>query len=305
MQCIFCHKDSSDSKSKEHIIPESLGNKHHFLPRGYVCDECNHYFSIKIEKTLLSSPYFESLRFRNEILSKKGKRVKHIFFFPEAQKSAEGILECGPNGELLLSFYDEEIYESIENGCCHEAISPFVPEPKYPDILLSRLLAKCAYEFFLYNMKIENYDLCVQELLGAEKDILKPLREYARYGKGAFWQYNQRRIYSEGAIISNNREHKAYEILHEMRLFPKEHINHPNGMVEAEIYYVVAICGIEYAICLSDPDISGYQEWLKKNNNKSPLEVDYETIIPFGLSDINPLLIKNDTQDPAAAPHQY
>ncbi len=304
MQCIFCHKDASLSRSVEHIIPESLGNKHHFLPRGYVCDECNHYFSIKIEKPLLSSPYFESLRFRNDIRSKKGNRVKHTFYFPGAQKSAEGILERGSNGELLFSFYDEEIYESIEKGNCRKAISPYLPEPIYPYILLSRLLAKCAYEFFLYNMRIEKYDLCVQELLGTENDILKPLREYARYGKGAFWQYNQRRIYSEGAIISNNREHKTYEILHEMRLFPKDHIILPNGMVEAEIYFVVAICGIEYAICLSNPDISGYQEWLTNNNNKSPLEVDYETVIPFGLSDINPLLIKEDTQVPAHATKQ-
>lgn len=29
MQCIFYHKDSSASKSVEHIIPESLGNKHY------------------------------------------------------------------------------------------------------------------------------------------------------------------------------------------------------------------------------------------------------------------------------------
>ena len=52
MQCIFCHKDTSLSKSVEHIIPESLGNKHHYLPQGYVCDQCNNYFSIKIEKEL-------------------------------------------------------------------------------------------------------------------------------------------------------------------------------------------------------------------------------------------------------------
>lgn len=39
--CIFCHKDSSNSKSIEHIIPESLGNKEHILPNGYVCDICN------------------------------------------------------------------------------------------------------------------------------------------------------------------------------------------------------------------------------------------------------------------------
>lgn len=35
-------------------------------------------------------------------------------------------------------------------------------------------------------------------------------------------------------------------------------ITHPNNMVEAEIYYVLIIAGIEYAICISDPDISEY-----------------------------------------------
>lgn len=29
MQCVFCHKDSSNSKSVERIIPESLGNKYY------------------------------------------------------------------------------------------------------------------------------------------------------------------------------------------------------------------------------------------------------------------------------------
>jgi len=38
MRCIFCMNDSSDSRSKEHIIPESLGNEAHILPRGIVCD---------------------------------------------------------------------------------------------------------------------------------------------------------------------------------------------------------------------------------------------------------------------------
>ena len=49
-KCIFCHKDVSISKSVEHIIPESLGNKSHVLPKGYVCDECNNYFARKVEK---------------------------------------------------------------------------------------------------------------------------------------------------------------------------------------------------------------------------------------------------------------
>lgn len=40
MICI-CHKDSLTFKSVEHIIPESPWNKHHYLPKGYVCDKCN------------------------------------------------------------------------------------------------------------------------------------------------------------------------------------------------------------------------------------------------------------------------
>lgn len=74
--CIFCHNDSSTSKSAEHIIPESLGNKEYILPTGYVCDTCNNYFSIKIERDLLTQPYFVSMRFRNEILTKKGNLLK-------------------------------------------------------------------------------------------------------------------------------------------------------------------------------------------------------------------------------------
>ena len=48
MRCIFCKKDSLDSKSIEHIMPESLGNVNHILQPGVVCDECNNYFARKV-----------------------------------------------------------------------------------------------------------------------------------------------------------------------------------------------------------------------------------------------------------------
>lgn len=102
--CIFCHKESSTSKSVEHIIPESLGNKHHFLPKGYVCDNCNHYFAVKIEKDLLAQPYFVSMRFRNEIITKKGKLVKEKMVFPSILKSCEVVMQTTGNG-LTASFY--------------------------------------------------------------------------------------------------------------------------------------------------------------------------------------------------------
>ena len=292
MQCVFCHKDSSNSKSVEHIIPESLGNKHHFLPKGYVCDECNHYFAIKIENELLSQPYFVSMRFRNEILTKKRRQVKETMIFPSALKSAEAILQTTDEGKVI-SFYDEDLFDRVKNGEVNEIMALYIPEPDYPNKIMSRFLAKCAYEYFLYNMGKEKYDLCVQELLCKESDILKSLREYARYGKGEYWQYNQRRIYSEGDVVFNQNEGLYYEILHEMKFFTREHKCLPDGDVEAEIYFVVAITGIEYVICLSDPNISEYQKWLEEHYGLSPLHDDVETL-SFSLSDRNPMLIKKD-----------
>lgn len=290
--CIFCHKDSSSSKSVEHIIPESLGNKHHFLPKGYVCDECNHYFAIKIENELLSQPYFVSMRFRNEILTKKGRNVKEKMMFLGALKSVEAILQTTEDGRII-SFYDEDLFDRVKNGEVNEIMALYIPEPDYPNKTMSRFLAKCAYEYFLYNMGKEKYDICVQELLCKESDILKALREYARYGKGEYWQYNQRRIYSEGDVVFNQNKELNYEILHEMKFFIREHKHLPNGHVEAEIYFVLAIAGIEYAICISDPNISEYQKWLEEHNGLSPLKDDAE-VKSFSLSDINPMLIKKD-----------
>lgn len=292
MECIFCHKDSSTSKSIEHIIPESLGNKHYFLPKGYVCDVCNHYFSIKIEKELLSQSYFISMRSRNEILTKKRKFVKEKMIFPDALKSCEVEMRSTGNG-LIASFNDMELYELIKAGKTRTMIGLYIPEPEYPNTIMSRFLAKCAYEYFLYIMGKEKYDLCVQDLLGSKTDVLKDLREYARYGKGKYWQYNQRRIYSEGDCFFNKSENIYYEILHEMKFLTTECKRYPNGKVEAEIYFIICIAGIEYAICISDSEISGYQKWLEKHNGISPLTDEAETFM-FSLSDVNPRLIKKD-----------
>lgn len=292
MECIFCHKDSFTSKSVEHIIPESLGNKDCVLPNGYVCDECNHYFAIKVEKELLSQPYFISMRSRNEILTKKKKFVKEKMIFPGVLKSCEVEMRSTKNG-LIASCNDMELYELIKAGKTRTMIGLCIPEPEYPNTIMSRFLAKCAYEYFLYIMGKEKYDLCVQELLGSKIDALKDLRVYARYGKGKYWQYNQRRIYSEGDCFFNQSENIHYEILHEMKFLTTEYKRSPNGKVEAEIYFIMCIAGIEYAISISDPYISGYQKWLEKHNGISPLTDEVETLM-FCLSDVNPRLIKKD-----------
>ena len=293
MQCVFCHKESTSSKSVEHIIPESLGNKHHFLPKGYVCDECNNYFAVKIERELLEQPYFKSMRFRNEILTKKGKPVKEKFFFPGAMMEGEVEMNRTETGSIEISIFDDHLYEAIEAGKTHTMIGPYLPEPDYPSVIMSRFIAKCAYEFFLYNVGEEKYELCVQELLCDKTDVLKDLREYARYGKGPYWEYSQRRVYSEGDCFVRKDEGVFYEILHEMKFFTKDYKRYPLGLVEAEIYFVMTIAGIEYAICISDPSIVEYQKWIDEHNGLSPLN-DENEIQSFSMSDYNTLLIRKD-----------
>jgi hypothetical protein len=71
MRCIFCKKDGTTSVSKEHIIPESLGNTLHTLPLGVVCDTCNDYFAREVEKPFLESEPVRSLRFEQAIINIK------------------------------------------------------------------------------------------------------------------------------------------------------------------------------------------------------------------------------------------
>jgi len=72
MRCLFCKCPSDDSKSVEHIIPETLGNADHVLPRGTVCDKCNNYFSRKIEKRFSTRVRLELYAQSREFQKKTG-----------------------------------------------------------------------------------------------------------------------------------------------------------------------------------------------------------------------------------------
>lgn len=77
----FCNQDSTESKSVEHIIPESLGNDELILDKGIVCDKCNNYFSREIENPVLNLDGFKQLRFYELIKSKRGRIPNSDAFF--------------------------------------------------------------------------------------------------------------------------------------------------------------------------------------------------------------------------------
>lgn len=265
MKCIFCKSDSSTSKSVEHIIPESLGNKSHILPKGIVCDRCNNYFATKVEKRVLEKPYFKNVRYRNFITTKKRRLVPDKTLFPNKEGGWADVWldEKG----FVIDSKDQHIFELIKDGKINKLVIPIIEQPEENDYEVSRFLAKAALEFL--TDRIKNDDDWLEEIV--TKVELDPLRNYARYGKGGFWKYHQRRIYGEDVRFADPVHHpEPYEILHEMDILYSE---------DMVMYFIVVIMGIEFAINLAHSETDYYMDWLLKNNNVSPIKRFTERMI--------------------------
>ena len=266
MRCIFCKINSINSKSVEHIIPESLGNKTHFLEKGIVCDNCNQYFANKIEKKLHEKPYFKDVRHRNFVESKKGK-------IPRSKGIIGGPVEIikTKDWKTMIVVEDHKIISGIKSGAIKHMIIPKFDEPDMNDITVSRFLAKVA---------IETLALRFYPLEGWNEEIvnkieLEPLRYYARYGNiPKMWDYHQRRIYNESdRFINPNFDKEPYQVLHEQNLV---------YLQEEQLYLVLILFGIEYVMNLTNPEISGYVEWLNINNYRSPIISENERVTIHG-----------------------
>jgi len=262
MRCIFCKQNSSTSITIEHIVPESLGNKDHILPAGIVCDSCNRYFGLKIEKPLLDSDYFRQARFRNTIQNKEGRipTIQGILlpgFVPiEMCKDKEG-LSILPSRENDLDVYIKSLRSSSQG----RLIFPVAIEPNHH--LMSRFLSKVALEVFAFQMlEVEG---AIDEII--DKRELDELRKYARFGGSpAYWPLSIRPIYSEGEVFIEEIEN--YEVLHEFDiLYTKSN----------ELYIVLAVFGIEYVLNMGEREIEGYKDWLTQHGFKSPLYVDHRS----------------------------
>ncbi len=258
--CIFCKCDASASKSREHIIPASLGNEEHLLPAGLVCDRCNHYFGYKLEHTVLGSPYFQNLRARQHLTSRAGnplaigsvvttggavfktnfEPITNSIYFDshsgDGKASAEAAIAGATGGTLWIPLGGKE-----------------------PDAnQLSRFFAKIGLEILAQRL----WDS--PDFVTIIYDVqLDPLRNWARRGMGPLaWPVHRRRLYDENRTFKDFGEPGGYQLVHEYDLLITE---------KNEWYAVVCLFGEEFVINLGGPEIVGYEAWLKQHKGASPL----------------------------------
>lgn len=269
MRCIFCKLDSSKSKSVEHIIPESLGNKINILPKGVVCDYCNNYFARKVEKVVLEMPYFQSLRGRKMIENKKGK-IPNLIGYTENKEPVRIVIPSNEYEALYIEIQDLKAFESIKNQKIIHI--PYEMEPPKNDIYISKFLGKIALEVLAKR---------VSECDGWQEDFvnnssLDELRKFVRFGEGyTFWPYYTRRIYGEDKIWYDNESDKMMETINEYDfLIPDSSIVEGEYLHMSNLYFVMAILGIEYTINMTNAGLDRYIKWLSDNKSKSILLID-------------------------------
>ncbi|MBI9013903.1 MAG: hypothetical protein JEZ08_16835 [Clostridiales bacterium] len=254
MICIFCKKSSVGSKSVEHIVPESLGNLSQVLPIGIVCDKCNNYFARKVEKPFMELEAIRLLRFNQSIPSKKGK-------VPPVKGLLNSVHDITINRHLnkpyvatvkIESSVFDKILEMKQGTIMFKKDSP-LPSGK----TVSRFLAKVALEAFA--QRIVSSTDSIKRL--ANEEEFDPIRDHARVGKVDEWSVHVRRIYDTNKNWVDEKNNNV-QIIHEYDILYTD---------LGELYFILSLFGLEFAINYGGASVGGYIRWLDMHNQVSPL----------------------------------
>ncbi len=255
MRCIFCKNPSDGSRSKEHILPESLGNSLHTLPPGIVCDSCNNYFSREVEKPFLESEAIRSLRFAEALPNKRGRipQLNGVL----APVGSPAIVTRHNTGPFVADIQvPEDVIPEIAQLRTGQLI--FEAPPGFPTgTIVSRLLAKCGLEAMAWRL------LSVPgwiEYLTNEKQ-LDQIRDHARKGYTPIWPYYVRPLYPRNKPWIE-KSGRVVQVLHEFDVLKTDW---------DEWFFVMAVFGTEFTINYGGPEIDCYHRWLRENRNASPL----------------------------------
>lgn len=210
-KCVFCKSTVGPFKTREHILPESLGGgEWAILPDGLFCDSCQNIFGSTIEQQALDDYPFIQLRVIQSIPTKKGKQPWLKF--------GEGIIIASSNPNIIQYEPSEHFIESLSIG--NKSQIRMIAQPKKPD-MICRFLLKMALEVIAK----DNI-----------KQVFKPkydkARKFALAGeKTGDWWYLQREDINSLNNLIKTREDKSEWI----DPFKLEVVTFKNG---AEIFHL-------------------------------------------------------------------
>ena len=192
MRCIFCKQNSDSCVSVEHIVPESLGNTEHILPKGWVCDSCNNYIAIKVEKPFLDSMFGRHSRFWMQVPNKKGRIPSALGLHPKSRSKIELIHSKG-EGLCVAAADGANESKFIDSLKSNSVGSFYIPVSDLPDAdyVTARFIAKIALEVLAHR--------CSESPGWNDEVVDKPeldeLRNYVRIGQpNTIWPLSIRRL---------------------------------------------------------------------------------------------------------------
>lgn len=195
------------------------------------------------------------LRFNQRIPSKKNKIPPVNGIIPPNHPV---ILKKHVKGDLLGTIeLSVEAIEELKNQEKFQVLYK-ADAPMPNNSIVSKFVGKVALEAMAQRLIVHKGGL---EYLINEIQ-LDPLRNHVRRGDPADWSVNVRRIYDTDKEWSV--EDSSFQVVYEYDILKNE---------ENEMFFVMAIFGLEFAINYGEPNLDGYLAWLKTNDYISPLHV--------------------------------
>ena len=259
LRCIFCKADSSTSRSREHIVPESFGNTEHMLEPGVVCDGCNNYVARKVEKPILDSLYFKERRFSAAVQNKRGHVVPVDGSHPKSGTRIQVYADTGGGISIgAHSAADEaRLIKTLLGQSEGTLIFPLATLPD--ERVLARFVGKVGLEVMasrLIQAGKSHEDL-------VDEPALDELRNFVRRGGGPRqWSVAQRQLYSPDTLFSSDHEH--YVILHEYELLFRL-IEKTNDLYAC--YISLVLFGEEFVLNMNGPSLNGFETWRAETTN--------------------------------------
>lgn len=145
-KCIYCLSGTGTFNSEEHVLPETLAGDDIYLPKGVVCDECNHGISSKLDEVLIN---FEPIAFLRVLFTPYTKSGK----FPKANFQNLLIEKTDPN-HIKITAKDKtgrrKNVRTLEDG--QEAFNMSLRGKRLDWQLYARAIYKFALGFVAYDI---------------------------------------------------------------------------------------------------------------------------------------------------------